>query len=744
MWNLYKKELASYLHSMIAYVFMAFFVAASGIYYSYYCLTYATMEYGNYVLSSIVILLIIVVPLLTMRLVAEEKKQKTDQLLLTSPIKVSSIIIGKYLAVETLFAMALLITGVFPVISGLFGTMNYKELFTGFLGYFLMGSALIAVGVFLSSITENPVIAAGLSFGAVLFTFLAGNAVDNIPSRPRYTIIFLVAVALIIAWCYYIKSRNKMITAVIAVICIVGIAALYALKPEAYEDGVASIFSWFSVMERFNDFVGGILNLSSIIYYISFIIIFLLLSIVIFKRETGNKGALSATVCVVTIAVALVVNLAVTKADFSYDVTSNQLYSISDQTKKILKNLDQDVTIYMLNKKSKANSTYKKVLEQYVKNSDHVTLKYKDLEQYPNFAKKYLSDGETATEDSVVLICGDKGKYVSSDDFVTYSYDYSTYSQYASGLNIEPSVTEALNYVISDETPVVYELTGHGEASLDSGMSKQLSSDNYDVKELNLLTTDAIPDDCAMLIINAPQKDFTKDTIKLLKKYVNKGDGKLYVTLDPLVERLDNFYTFLENYGMTVKEGVVVEQNQGYYMQGANTYLVPEYGTSDIVSPLQSQNLYVVMPVAGGIKVSDSDTYTVTELLTSTDDSYIKKDTSSDTLDKTSEDEDGPFAIAVLVEKDDAPKMIVTTCFNGITDQVNNWSADGNLNFFMNGVNYLNNQEDKVSVRAKTLTTEYGVYTEFARKVLSTSSIYLVPIVILIIGAVIVLRRRKL
>ena len=744
MWNLYKKELTSYLHSMIAYIFLAFFVAASGIYYSYYCLTYATMEYGNYVLSSIIILLIIAVPLLTMRLVAEEKKQKTDQLLLTSPVKISSIILGKYLAVETLFGMALMITGIFPVISGLFGDMNYRALLTGFIGYFLMGSALIAVGLFLSSITDNPIIAAGVSFGVVLFTFLAGDAVGNIPSRPRYTIVFLITIAALVAWGYYMKSRNKVISGVILVILVVAILVVYFVKSELYEDGVASIFSWFSVVERFNDFVSGVLNLSSILYYLSFIIIFLLLSIVTFKKETGKKGAMSATICVATIAVALVLNIVVTKADFSYDVTSNQMYTISEQTKKIIKNLDKDVTIYMLNTKSKANSTYRKVLEQYVKNSDHVTLKYKDLEQYPNFAKDYLSDGETATEDSVVILCGKKGKYVSSDDFITYSYDYYTYSQYASGLNIEPSVTEAINYVISENTPVIYELTGHGEASLDSGITTQITNDNYEIEELNLLTQNEIPDDCAMLVINAPQKDFTNDTIKLLKQYVNKNSGRLYVTLDPLVGRLDNFYSFLENYGMTVKEGVIVEGNQSYYMQGANTYLVPEYGTSDIVSPLQNQNLYVVMPVSGGIQVKDSDTYTVTELLNSTDQSYIKKDTSSDTLDKTSEDEDGPFSVAVLVEKEEEPMMIVTTCFNGLTDQVNSWSADGNLNFFMNGVNYLNGQEDKVSVRAKTLTTEYGVYTEFARKVLSTSAIYLVPIAILGVGLVVVLKRKRL
>ncbi len=743
MWNLYKKELTSYLHSMLAYVFMAFFISAGGIYYSYYCLTYGMMDYGYYVLSSIVILLIIVVPILTMRLIAEEKKQKTDQLLITSPVKVSSIILGKYFAVETLFFMALAVTAVFPIISGLFGTMNYRELFTGFLGYFLMGSALIAIGLFVSSITENPVISAAISFAVVLFTFLAENAVQNIPSRPRYTIVFLIIIAIVIAWCYYVKTNNKIITGIIAMICLVGILAVYVLKPELYEDGVASIVAWFSVMARFNDFTGGILNLSSIVYYGSFIVVFLFLSVVAFKRESGKKGAMSATAVVILLAVVIVLNTVVTKANLTYDVTSDQIYSISEQTKKILKNLDQDVTITMLSSKTKANSTYQKILEQYAKSSDHVKLQYKDLEQYPNYAKEYLSDGETAVSDSVVVTSKEKGKYVSSNDFVTYSYDYTTYSQ-TSALNMEPVVTEAINYVTSEETPVIYQLTGHGEAELDSNLVSQLSKDNYELKELNLLTEETIPKDSKTLIINAPQKDFSEDAIKKIKQYVNKKDGKLYVTVDPLVGRLDNFYSFLESYGMTIEDGVVVEQDQGYYMQGAPTYLLPEYGSGDIVAPLQNQKLYVVMPVAGGITTKESKTYTLTELLNSTEKSYMKKDTQDDTLEKTKEDKDGPFALSVLVEKEENPKMIVSTCSNAMLEQVNNWSADGNLNFFMNGVNYLNDQESKVSVRAKTLTTEYGVYTEFARKVLSTASIYIIPAVILIIGIVVVLKRRKL
>lgn len=742
MWNLYKKELFSYLHSMLAYIFIAFFVAASGIYYSYYCLTYGVMDYGYYVLSYIVILLIIVVPVLTMRLVAEEKKQKTDQLLLTSPVKVSSIMIGKYLAVETLFASALLVTSIFPIISGLFGTMNYRELFSGFLGYFLMGSALIALGLFISSITENPVVAAAISFAVVLFTFLIENAVQNIPSRPRYTIVFLVVIAALIAWCYYIKSQNMMIASMIAVLECIAIVAVYCLKPELYDDGVSRIFAWFSVMNRFQDFIAGSLNLSSVVYYLTFIVLFVYLSIVALKRETGKKGALSATIVVALVAVSLVVNVVVTKADISYDVTSNQMYTISEQSKKIVKNLDKDVTITMLSAKTKANSTYKKILEQYAKSSDHIKLQYKDLEQYPNYAKKYLSNGETATDGSVVIVCGEKGKYVSSDNFVKSSYDYTTYEQ-TSELNMEPAITEAINYVTSEETPVVYTLTGHGETELDSNVSTQLSNDNYEVKQLNLLTEGSIPSDCATLVIAAPQKDFSKDTIKQLKQYVNKKEGKLYVTLDPLVGRLNNFYSFLESYGMTIEDGVVVEQNQSYYMQGAPTYLVPEYGTGEIVEPLENQKLYTVMPVSGGITTKENDTYTITQLLT-TKDAYIKKDTTADTLDKTKEDKEGTFAISVLVEKEETPSMIVSYCNNFLLEEVNNWSVDGNMNFFMNGINALNEQENKISIRAKTLTSEYGSYTEFARKVLSTCAIYLVPAAFLVAGIVVVLKRRKL
>ena len=746
MWNLYKKELFSYLHSMLAYVFIAFFVAAGGIYYSHYCLTYALMDYSNYVLMSIVILLIVVVPILTMKLVAEERKQKTDQLLLTSPVKVSFVIIGKYLAAETLFAIALMITAIFPVISGLFGTMNYGALATGFLGYFLMGSALIAVGIFLSSITDNPMIAAALSFGAVLFMFLAESAVQNIPTRPRYTIVFLLLVVAIVAICFYIKSKKTWLSLCVFAIAVVCIFGIYAWKAELYEDGVAQIIAWFSVLARFDDFAGGILNLSSIIYYLSFILVFLFLTIIVFKRETGRQGAVSMSLAGIFIAICLVANVVVTKADFSYDVTSNQMYTISKQTKKILQGLDKEVTIYMLSAKSDANLIYKKILQQYAKTSKNVSLKYKDLEQYPNFGKKYLSDGETATEGSVIVTSGEKGRYVSSNDFVSYSYDYYSGSQYPESLNIEQKVTEAINYVTSDETPMIYELVGHGEISLGSDVTTKLENDNYQVEELNLVTAGKVPEDASMLLINGPQKDFTKDAIKQLKSYMKKG-GRLYVLLDPLADELPNLNQFLETYGITVDSGVVIEQDTNYYMQGQPVFLVPEYGYHTITTPLQNDNLFVMLPMAGGLKIQeeteDSD-YTVTALLSSTEKSYLKKDLESDITKKAKEDEDGPFVLSAVVEKEEEPQIIVTYCLNQWDSQINQYSGDANLNFFLNGTNYLNQQEDKISVRAKSITTEYGVYTEFTQKVLSTASIYGVPVIVLAIGGVVAYRRRRL
>ena len=169
MLAIYKRELKSYLTSMVGYLFMFFVLLIAGIYFSAYQLSAAYPKF-EYTLNAMTFVFLIAVPILTMRVLAEERKQKTDQLLLTSPVSVSGIVMGKYLALVTIYAIPIAVLATYPLIMSKFGTVAFGSAYTALLGFFLLGSANIAIGVFFSAITESQVIAAVLTF-VFLFAF---------------------------------------------------------------------------------------------------------------------------------------------------------------------------------------------------------------------------------------------------------------------------------------------------------------------------------------------------------------------------------------------------------------------------------------------------------------------------------------------------------------------------------------------------------------------------------------------
>ena len=149
MLAIYKRELKSYLTSMVGYLFMFFVLLIAGIYFSAYQLSAAYPKF-EYTLNAMTFVFLIAVPILTMRVLAEERKQKTDQLLLTSPVSVSGIVMGKYLALVTIYAIPIAVLATYPLIMSKFGTVAFGSAYTALLGFFLLGSANIAIGVFFS------------------------------------------------------------------------------------------------------------------------------------------------------------------------------------------------------------------------------------------------------------------------------------------------------------------------------------------------------------------------------------------------------------------------------------------------------------------------------------------------------------------------------------------------------------------------------------------------------------------
>ena len=284
MLAIFSKEFRSYFTSATGYIFMSFFLIMSGIYFAIMNLMSGNPNY-NIVLNSITMILLIGVPIITMRLLSEETKQKTDQLVLTSPLRLSGIVLGKYFAALALFAVTLLITGIQPVIISLFGSLPVGEVLGGYIGYFLLGACFIAIGLFISSLTDNQVVAALVTFATLLLLLLMDGIKQALPKDRTSSIIFVGILVIALAVLIYFSIRNIYVSIGIGMIGFVAMAIAYVLDKTLYDGIMIRFFDWFSLLRRYDSFAMGIFDLSAVIYYVTFAAAFLFLTIQMIEKR---------------------------------------------------------------------------------------------------------------------------------------------------------------------------------------------------------------------------------------------------------------------------------------------------------------------------------------------------------------------------------------------------------------------------------------------------------------------------
>jgi len=278
MLAIYKKELKSYLTSMQGYVFMAFIMLVLGIYFTAYNLNYASPDFGT-TLNSVTFVFLIITPILTMRILAEEKRNKTDQLLFTSPVPIWKIVFGKYLGMVTIYLIPVVITLFYPLILAKYGTVSYPMTLTAIVGFFFLGCATIAVGLFLSSITESQVIAAVLTF-VVLFCSFVMNGIESFFSQTAMASMLAFAVlAVLIAMVVYQMTKDNILTGITGVVLLGAVVIIYIVKSSLYEGAIQKLLDLLAIANHFDNFVGGILDFSGIVYMLSVICIFIFLTV---------------------------------------------------------------------------------------------------------------------------------------------------------------------------------------------------------------------------------------------------------------------------------------------------------------------------------------------------------------------------------------------------------------------------------------------------------------------------------
>ena len=287
MTAIYKRELKSYLTSMVGYLFIFFVLVLTGIYFSAYQLSAAYPKFET-TLSAVTFVFLIGVPILTMRVLAEERKQKTDQLLLTAPVSVGNIVTGKYLALVTVYAIPILVLCTYPLIMSKFGTVDFGTAYTAILGFFLLGCANIAIGVFMSALTESQVIAAVLTF-VLLFAFYMMNGISSFFSKTSMSTcvtfgLLILAAAIIV----YTMIKNVLISAAVGVIGEVALVIVYLVKSSIFEGGIQKVLDIFNLSGHFDNFTNNIFDIKGIVYFLSVIAVCLFLTMQSILKRRWN------------------------------------------------------------------------------------------------------------------------------------------------------------------------------------------------------------------------------------------------------------------------------------------------------------------------------------------------------------------------------------------------------------------------------------------------------------------------
>ncbi len=282
-----KHEIRQYFHSLTAYVFGAFLLVFVGIGTMMYNLKsgYSNFEY---VLNFSALIFILIIPILTMRVLAEERKQKTDQLLYALPISTARVILGKYLALLVLFAIPLAIIACYPLLLAQYGDVYLLTAYGSLLAFFIMGAALIAVGVFLSSLTENQGFAAGLGVAVILFNYFSVSLAEYVSATALGSALVLAAVGLALGRLVAYLTKNNTAGYCVGLGTMAAVLCAYRIDTDAFEGLVPQIMTKLSLFERLDTFTNGVFDLTGIAFYLSVSVLFLFLSVQSMEKRRYN------------------------------------------------------------------------------------------------------------------------------------------------------------------------------------------------------------------------------------------------------------------------------------------------------------------------------------------------------------------------------------------------------------------------------------------------------------------------
>ena len=704
MISIWKKELRSSLFSVIGFLYLAASVFFFGIYF-YVMNLYGGSAHVNYAYASVVYLFSITIPILTMRTFAQEFRDRTDQLLFTAPVSLRSIVIGKYLACVTLFLIPVVVAAAFPLILTGYGDVAVAEAYTTLLAYILYGLAAIAIGIFLSSLTNNVVVAAVLTAVVLFIGYTMGGFGE-----------------------------------------LLGVSFL------------KKFFDAFHLQARFLVMENGVISLRSVLYFLSIAAAFLIFTVLRLQRgRGGNRNTLKKRILWILATVVCVAGLNIGAAFLpdrvtEFDVTMREFHLLTENTKKFLDGLTEDVTVFVYKKEADADINTVKMLKNYAE-YPHVTVEYVDPELSPRFPMKYVANG--FSEGSLVVTSDTAFRVITQESIYTYTdAGMAEYGAAPDGFDLEGLLSSAIDYVTTERIPMIYQISGHGELLLSGNFLEALNRENVKLQEISLVSAGSIPKDADCVLILAPKEDYSPAEITALREYLD-GGGHLYLLLQWTEERQKNLHGLLGEYGIEVQNGIVSEQDYDLYFQEPY-YLVPEIRSTTATDALAGNIALTAMSL--GLRSTDPAVETI---LKTTEQAYLKKNpTEAETTGKEEGDEVGEYLLGVFrqwtvdLTPDTAAEgtgritresqLAVFGSPYMTQDAIDEYISGMNRKLFIELMGHMVTRPALIYVPTKTYSVQYVVVSNSDALFFGIILSGVIPGVLLVIGVTIwILRRRR-
>lgn len=605
---IYKREMRAYFYAPTGYVCVAAIAALYGFFY-YQVMMTGSSAYVTAVYSMLFSFGMMLIPILTMRSMAEEKKNRTDQALLTAPVEVSSIVAGKFLACFSVFAFASVLGLVPAIVMSAFAAPPWGLIAGNFVGTLCYGAAMTAIGIFLSSLTSNQMVAAVSTFAAAMF------------------LMYMDAVA--------------------AAVSI---------------DLLAGLIRGISFYSRYAQLTRGIFSVPGIVYFVGVTVFFLYLTVV--RTESTRNGqwrwkSIYAGKTALVLAIVVVCNVFASALverfpSLNADMTAQKLNSMSDEVKEAVKGIGQEVTVYIMADESAVRqdelfaeygiqySQAANLLDRMQEINPDIHVEFKSPSQNPAFVNSYAQD--QLTEGDILMVSSLRHRvlgvgdlFIQQQNVATGAYEF--YSQADSAL------ANALAYVSMEEVPLITVAAGHGEMLEDSvraAFDSVVEENAFEVREIQFMTQE-IPEETSILFLPTPTTDYTEEEIGKIKRFLmDDTDVKPHTVLFaayPAQGGLNRLRAFLEEWGVSVEEGTVFETDTSrMFLTSPNTIFVKN---SDTLLAGGDYS-YLLAPVACPLRIlfDSNDGIYVFPLLVTADTALVRQE------DQAAEEETGVQTVA--------------------------------------------------------------------------------------------------